>query len=100
MISNALPHVPREQITQLITGTSSGAYKALRDEDRKAVIPEITNALGTVWLMYAVAAGLSFVCSLPLCVRVVLALQCPPSNRQSRQRILAGGTFWEQKHSG
>lgn len=68
-ISTALPHVPMEQITQLITGTSSQAYKALGDEDRRAVILEITNALLNVWLMYAVAAALSFVCSLPLWVR-------------------------------
>ncbi|KAI1863640.1 hypothetical protein JX265_008857 [Neoarthrinium moseri] len=63
---NVLPNSSEEQITQLVAGTSSRAYKELSDEDQKLVIPEVTSAMTNEWLMCAVAAALSFVCSLLL----------------------------------
>ena len=67
-IAAVLPGASEAQITQLVAGTSSAAYRALSEGERRLVIPEVTGAMRVVWIMYAAAAGLSFLCSVPLYV--------------------------------
>ena len=65
-IAAVLPDACDAQITQLVAGTSSAAYGALSETEQQLVIPEVTGSMSVVWIMYAVAAGLSFLCSIPL----------------------------------
>lgn len=65
-IGSALPNASPAEIMQLMTGTSSAVYMDLSESDKQVVIPQITDAMSNVWLMFLVAAALSFVCSLPL----------------------------------
>lgn len=67
-ISTVLPGADEAQITQLVAGTSSAAYRTLSEPEQRLIIPEVTGAMKVVWIMYAAAAGLSFLCSLPLYV--------------------------------
>ncbi|GAB1316095.1 Major facilitator superfamily (MFS) profile domain-containing protein [Madurella fahalii] len=55
-----------QDLGMLVAGTSSAAYKSLSAADKAVVGPQITSAMGNVWLIYLIAAALSFLFSLPL----------------------------------
>lgn len=67
-VASALPDIPSEDIAQLVAGTSSAVFAALSKDDQRVVVPQISAALSNVWLIYVVAAALSFICSLCLWV--------------------------------
>lgn len=53
-------------ITDLIIGTSSRTYKALSEEKKELVTPQITEAMSYIWLFFLVATALSFLLAPPL----------------------------------
>ncbi|KAG9499643.1 Efflux pump dep3 [Fusarium musae] len=65
-VGNALPSASETEIGNLIAGTSSAAFKALSEEEKAAVIPEIASAMKSIWAFFMAAAALSFVCACPL----------------------------------
>lgn len=69
-----LPHARRigGLRESLIVGTSSAAFQQLSEADKALVIEEVTDAMGSVWLLFTCAAALSFVLSIPLAVRTSL----------------------------
>lgn len=71
-VGEALPDASSEEIIQLTSGSSSAIFKGLSDSERGAVITRITNAMGNVWLLFMVAAALSFASA--LCLGVSFAL--------------------------
>ena len=67
-VGRALPDVSKTEIGNLIAGTSSAAFKSLSEANKALVIPEIANAMTSIWAFFLAAAALSFVCSIPLLV--------------------------------
>jgi hypothetical protein len=67
-VGNALPGVSEAEIGTLIAGTSSAAFKALSDDDKALVIPEIASAMKSIWAFFMAAAVFSFVCACSLLV--------------------------------
>lgn len=80
-IQTVLPGALPTEISQLVAGTSSSAFQALNDTDRALVIPQITDALKNIWLLFTAAAALSFLLSLPLVVNI-------PNIHFMKQRLL------------
>ncbi|KAJ5233193.1 Efflux pump dep3 [Penicillium chermesinum] len=60
-VARAVPTLSVADITNLVAGTSSRAYKALSESERALVTPQITEAMSNVWLFFLVAGILSFV---------------------------------------
>jgi hypothetical protein len=65
-LSRILPTASPAKIADLTAGTASQAYKSLSDAERALVIPQITRAMGNVWLLFLVSAALSFAFSFQL----------------------------------
>ncbi|KAE8423264.1 major facilitator superfamily-domain-containing protein [Aspergillus pseudocaelatus] len=65
-VAQTMPALSAADITNLVAGTSSRAYKALSEEERALVTPQITDAMSNVWLFFLVAGILSFVLTPPL----------------------------------
>ncbi|KAF5585836.1 ABC transporter [Fusarium pseudoanthophilum] len=65
-VGNALPSASETEIGSLIAGTSSAAFKALSEDEKAVVIPEIASAMKSIWAFFMAAAALSFVCACPL----------------------------------
>ncbi|KAF4494557.1 ABC transporter [Fusarium agapanthi] len=65
-VGNALPTASDTDIGNLIAGTSSAAFKALSEDEKAVVIPEIASAMKSIWAFFMAAAALSFVCACPL----------------------------------
>ncbi|OHE97147.1 major facilitator superfamily transporter [Colletotrichum orchidophilum] len=65
-VGKALPEVSSTEIGNLIAGSSSSAFQALTDAEKALVIPEIANAMTSIWAFFLAAAALSVVCSVPL----------------------------------
>jgi beta-lactamase regulating signal transducer with metallopeptidase domain len=65
-VSRSLPDMHAADITDLIAGTSSRTYKALSEEKKELVTPQIMDAMSYVWLFFLVAAALSFLLASPL----------------------------------
>jgi len=65
-VATVLPQASKAEISNLVAGTSSSAYKRLSAADKAVVIPQITNAIGNIWLFFLVAGALSFALSMPL----------------------------------
>jgi hypothetical protein len=65
-VSQVLPEMDAAEIKDLIAGTSSQTYKALSEEMKGRVTPQITDAMSYVWLFFLVAATCSFLLSPPL----------------------------------
>ncbi|TPX12829.1 uncharacterized protein E0L32_006709 [Thyridium curvatum] len=68
-VLGVLPERSRAEITELIAGASSDAFKRLSESEKNIVIPQITSAMGNVWLLFLVAGALSFVASLGIGVQ-------------------------------
>ncbi|KAI8649905.1 MFS domain-containing protein [Fusarium sp. Ph1] len=64
----ALPHLSSDEIAELVAGTSSKAFQSLSPSEKSTVVMNITSAIRSVWLLFLVAAALSFALSLPLAV--------------------------------
>ncbi|KAL6355620.1 hypothetical protein LRP88_11223 [Fusarium phalaenopsidis] len=62
----ALPHLSSDEIAELVAGTSSKAFQSLSPSEKSTVVMNITSAIRNVWLLFLVAAALSFALSLPL----------------------------------
>lgn len=75
-VGQALPQLSADDIAELVAGTSSKAFQSLSLSERPIVITSITSAIKNVWLLFLVAAALSFMFSLPLAVS--------PSSLESR----------------
>lgn len=71
-IGKALPQLPTDQVPKLIAGTSSDAFQSLSAPEKHVVVLSITSAIRCVWLLFAIAAAISFVFSLPLAVSKLL----------------------------
>jgi len=67
-VGQALPQLSADEIADLVAGTSSKAFQSLSPSERSTVIMNITSAIRNVWLLFLVAAALSFAFSLPLAV--------------------------------
>lgn len=67
-IASVLPQIPTGDIAQLIAGATSAAYKRLTLGEQEATIPAIVSSLKNVWILFTVAAGVSFVLAVPLVV--------------------------------
>ncbi|KAJ4006272.1 Efflux pump dep3 [Fusarium irregulare] len=65
-VGRALTDLPKDQVLELIAGTSSHAYQSLSEIEKSVVVASITSAIRNVWLLFMVAAAISFVFSLPL----------------------------------
>nr|ART35029.1 putative Major Facilitator Superfamily transporter [Fusarium verticillioides] len=65
-VGNALPSASETEIGNLIAGTSSAAFKALSDDEKSVVIPEIASAMKSIWVFFTATAALSFVCACSL----------------------------------
>ncbi|RFN54547.1 major facilitator superfamily domain, general substrate transporter [Fusarium flagelliforme] len=68
-VGKALPDLPKDQVSELIAGTSSHAFQSLSQREKSIVVTSITAAIRCVWLLFMVAAAVSFVFSLPLVVQ-------------------------------
>ena len=73
-IAPVLPNTSPGEIADLIAGTSSQTYKALSQEAKDLVIPQITDAMRNLWLFFLVGATLSFVLSVFLGVSGLCSL--------------------------
>lgn len=69
-VGNTLPTASDTDIGNLIAGTSSAVFKALSEDEKAVVIPEIASAMKSIWAFFMAAAALSFVCACPLLVGV------------------------------
>ena len=67
-VGRALTDLPKDQVSEFIAGTSSHAYQSLSEIEKSVVVASITSAIRNVWLLFMVAAAISFVFSLPLSV--------------------------------
>ncbi|KAF4336889.1 ABC transporter [Fusarium beomiforme] len=67
-VGKALPTASEADIGNLIAGTSSAVFRALSENEKALVIPEIANAMRGIWAFFMTAAALSFVCACPLVV--------------------------------
>lgn len=67
-VGKALPDLPKDQVSELIAGTSSHAYQSLSQIEKSVVVTSITSAIRNIWLLFMVAAAVSFVFALPLAV--------------------------------
>jgi hypothetical protein len=67
-VGNALPGTSEAEIGTLIAGTSSAAFKALANNDKTLVIPEIASAMKSIWAFFMAAAAFSVVCACSLLV--------------------------------
>lgn len=67
-VGKALPDLPKDQVSELIAGTSSHAFQSLSEIEKSIVVTSITAAIRCVWLLFMVAAAISFVFSLLLAV--------------------------------
>ncbi|KAI8650581.1 MFS domain-containing protein [Fusarium keratoplasticum] len=67
-VGQALPQLSPDEIAELVAGTSSKAFQSLSPSERSTVITNITSAIRNVWLLFLVAAALSFAFSVPLAV--------------------------------
>ncbi|RYC84869.1 hypothetical protein BFJ63_vAg12236 [Fusarium oxysporum f. sp. narcissi] len=65
-VGNTLPTASDTDIGNLIAGTSSAVFKALSEDEKAVVIPEIASAMKSIWAFFMAAAALSFVCACPL----------------------------------
>lgn len=59
-LAGVLPSASLTEIADLTAGTTSQAYKNLSDAQRALVIPQITRAMGNIWLLFLVGGVLSF----------------------------------------
>ncbi|KAG7431728.1 Efflux pump DEP3 [Fusarium oxysporum f. sp. raphani] len=59
-VGNALPTASDTDIGNLIAGTSSAVFKALSEDEKAVVIPEIASAMRSIWAFFMAAAALSF----------------------------------------
>ena len=73
-VAPVLPNTSPGEIANLIAGTSSQTYKALSQEAKDLVIPQITDAMRNLWLFFLVGATLSFVLSVFLGVSNLYSL--------------------------
>ena len=73
-VAPVLPNTSPGEIANLIAGTSSQTYKALSQEAKDLVIPQITDAMRNLWLFFLVGATLSFVLSVFLGVSHLCSL--------------------------
>jgi len=60
-LTHTLPSLSPDELSNLIAGTSSAAYKNLSEASKAMVIPQITGAMRGVWLFFLCGAVLSFV---------------------------------------
>lgn len=67
-VGSALPGASVAEIGNLIAGTSSSAFQALSDADKAVVVPQLSNAMTSIWVFFLAAGALSFLLSLPLAV--------------------------------
>ncbi|SPJ78277.1 probable DHA14-like major facilitator; ABC transporter [Fusarium torulosum] len=65
-VGNALSGASEAEIGTLIAGTSSAAFKALSNDDKTLVVPEIASAMKSIWAFFMAAAAFSFVCACSL----------------------------------
>ncbi|WEW58622.1 hypothetical protein PRK78_004090 [Emydomyces testavorans] len=65
-VARVLPNASAAAIKDLIAGTSSHTFKSLSENEKHLVIPEITAAMRPIWLLFLVAAIMSFLLSLTL----------------------------------
>jgi hypothetical protein len=52
-VSQVLPEMDAAEIKDLIAGTSSRTYKALSEDIKGRVTPQITDAMSYVWLFFS-----------------------------------------------
>lgn len=76
-ITIALPGIPAEEITQLITGASGHFYKSLSADDRAVVVTQITSAISEAFYYLVCITALGFITSLLLSVSTSLSYARP-----------------------
>lgn len=78
-VAPVLPNTSPAEIANLIAGTSSRTYKGLSQDAKHLVIPQITDAMSSIWLFFLVGATLSFVLSVFLGVSDICCYYCRAS---------------------
>lgn len=63
-IAPVQPNASPAQIADLIAGVNSRTYKDLSETDKGLVIPQITEAMSSLWLLFLVGGALSLVLSI------------------------------------
>ncbi|OIW32212.1 MFS general substrate transporter, partial [Coniochaeta ligniaria NRRL 30616] len=76
-ITTALPELPADKITELITGASGHFYKSLSDSDRAVVVVQITSAISEAFYYLVGITAIGFITSLCLSVRTSLSCARP-----------------------
>lgn len=71
-ISAALPELPADKISELITGASGHFYKSLNASDRDVVVVQITSAISEAFYYLVCITAIGFITSLFLSVRTSL----------------------------
>ena len=67
-VAKALVSTSDAEIVDLIAGTHSRAYQSLSESDKTILIPEVTEAMRSVWVLFVTGAAVSFLLSLFLSV--------------------------------
>ena len=67
-VAQALVRTSDVEIVDLIAGTHSRAYQSLSENEKAIVIPEVTDAMRSVWFLFVTGATVSFLLSLFLSV--------------------------------
>jgi len=67
-VAQALVRTSDVEIVDLIAGTHSRAYQSLSENEKVIVIPEVTDAMRSVWFLFVTGATVSFLLSLFLSV--------------------------------
>ena len=62
-ISDILPHLSRDVITQAFTGTGGHFFATLSTQDRRPVLSAISQVIGDIYIMVIAAAGLTTILS-------------------------------------
>ncbi|KAI0179648.1 major facilitator superfamily domain-containing protein [Hypoxylon sp. FL1284] len=63
-IASALPNIPQDELTQLITGASGASYQSLSDSDRALVVDQITRAIRESFYYLVGTTAIGFIASL------------------------------------
>ena len=74
-VSAVLPKASPAELSDLVVGTSSQTFNDLPEAQKSLVIKQITDAIRSVWLLFLVAAAISFILSLGIRVSVQKFLQ-------------------------
>jgi hypothetical protein len=94
----ALPNIPANQISELITGASGHVYRSLSAGDRDVVVVQIMSAISEAFYYLVAITAIGFITSLslsvsisPLNVKAYCMVVNSASLLQPKKLFLSGG---------